>query len=173
MCFQKILLRNGHGRISRDSESGTRRAKCLPMRTLSKNLAAVFAISTLTAQADVPDRRDGQLRGMYKVAASNDPIFPLTEQQEWFLDFGTGTSAGKTSGNVAISLRRNPNVRVRIMAWQYFPERDNLLIGNPFHEGSKQAVARGNWHLRSTRGGVIFERGAYQITLYPAAPGDY
>lgn len=105
---------------------------------------------------------------MYKVAVSNDPIFPLSGQQEWFLDFGTGTSAGKTSGNVAVSLRQNPSVRVRIMAWQFFPENGNLFIGNPFHEGSKQAVSRGNWQLRATQGGVIFERETYQIILYPA-----
>lgn len=135
--------------------------------------ATALALSIQFSQADIPDRPVGDLRGMYKVSASSDPIFPLSGQQEWFLDFGTGTSAGKTSGNVAVSLRRNPSVRVRIMAWQFFPEQGNLLIGNPFHEGSGQAVARGNWQLRATLGGVIFERGGYQITLYPADPGDY
>lgn len=135
--------------------------------------AAVLAVSIQFSQADIPDRPAGEFRGMYKVASSNDPIFPVSGQQEWFLDFGAGTSAGKMSGNVAVSLRQNPSVRVRIMAWQFFPENGSLLIGNPFHEGSSQAVARGNWQLRATRGGVIFERGIYQVVLYPAAAGDY
>lgn len=140
--------------------------------TLSVMVAAAFAALAPFAQADIPDHAPGELRGLYKVAVSNDPIFPVTAKQEWFLDFGEGITARKMSGNVAVSLRQNPGVRVRIMAWQFFPDKCNLLIGNPFHEGSSQAVARGNWQLRTTRSGAIFERGRYQVVLRKADPAD-
>jgi len=135
--------------------------------------AAVFTAWIPFAQADIPDRSPSALCGMYKIAASNDPIFPVTAKHEWFLDFGDGINSRQMSGKVAISLRQNPSVRVRIMAWQFFPEKGNLLIGNPFHEGSQQAVARGNWQLRMTPNGAIFERGIYQVTLHQAESSDY
>ena len=135
-------------------------------------LAGVVALIQ-SSHADIPDRPSDQPAGMYKVVSSNDPIFPLAPQQEWFLDFGDDPTSGKMSGNVAVSLRQNPSVRVRIMAWQYFPQQGNLLIGNLFHEGSKQAVERGNWQLRTATSGIIFERAGYQMVLHRADPADY
>lgn len=125
------------------------------------------------SRADIPEQASGEFRGMYKVASSTDPIFPIQAGKEWFLDFGTGISSGKFSGNVAVSLRQNPNVKVRIMAWQYFPKQGNIMIGNPYFEGSKNAVAKGNWQIRPTSGGILFERGSYQVVLRPADPRDY
>src|SRR5687768_4557243 len=84
--------------------------------------AAIFILTLSFTHADVPDRAGGQFRGMYQVTASTDPIFPLRENQQWFLDFGQGIRSRVSSGSVAVSLRQNPNVRVRILAWQYFPE---------------------------------------------------
>jgi hypothetical protein len=63
-------------------------------------------------------------------------------------------------------LRKKPNVKVRIMAWEYFPKQRSLTIGNPFHEGSKKAVAFGSWQLLAASDGIVLERGAYQISLH-------
>jgi hypothetical protein len=134
-------------------------------------LAAAATVET--ASAEIPDVDRGEFRGMYKITASTDPIFPMTSNEEWFLDFGSGITAGKLSGSVAVSLRQNPNVKVRIMAWQYFPQQGSLIIGNQYAEGSDKAVAKGVWQFRSTSQGVIFERGTYQIMLERAKPGDY
>ncbi len=110
---------------------------------------------------------------MYKIVSSSDPIFPMQARQEWFLDFGKGISSGSFSGSVAVSLRQNPNVKVKIMAWQYFPKQGSLMIGNPYGNGSRNAVARGNWQLRPTSAGIHFERDSYQMVLHRADPRDY
>src|SRR6478752_10591619 len=110
--------------------------------------ACFFIFSLSPTPADIPDRTSGTLKGMYQVTASTDPIFPLRENQEWFLDFGQGIRPQISSGSVAVSLRQNPNVRVRIMAWQYFPKQRVIVIGNPFAEGSRKAVAKGSWLMR-------------------------
>ncbi len=136
-------------------------------------IAAFFTFGTQVSDADIPDRHSSGFAGMYKVAASNDPIFPMSQGQEWFLDFGTGIQQHKVSGNVAVSLRQNPNVSVRIMAWQFFPAEAALAIGNPYSEGSRNAVAKGVWAMGATDNGVIFQRGNYQVVLHPAAPSDY
>lgn len=141
--------------------------------TTLATVALAFGGLAQTASADIPDVPNGKFAGMYKVASSNDPIFPMASSEEWFLDFGKGMSQGRTSGNVAVSLRRNPDVKVRIMAWQYFPEKGALVIGNPYSEGSKQAVARGVWQMEPVSRGVMFQRGNYQVVLRPADPGDY
>jgi hypothetical protein len=135
-----------------------------------------FALASALVQpaaAEIFSSDRGEFRGMYKIAASSDPIFPMSSNQEWFLDFGSGISDGQLSGSVAVSLRQNPNVKVRILAWQYFPQQGSLLIGNPYSEGSDKAVAKGVWQFRSTSSGVTFERGTYQIKLERAQPGDY
>ena len=100
-------------------------------------------------------------------------MFPVTRTREYFLDFGKGIQAGKLSGSVAISMRRNPNVKVRIMAWQYFPKQGSMVIGNPYSEDSRNAVARAVWKMTGGDNGVIFERGSYQVVLHRADPGDY
>lgn len=123
--------------------------------------------------ADIPDQVPGRLSGIYKVTTSTDPIFPATGKCEYFLDFGQGVRAGKTSGNVVVSMRQNPHVRVRIMAWQYFPDHGKILIGNPFAEGSNRAVAKGVWQMKPVFNGVLFERGSYRIVLHTADPADY
>ena len=135
-------------------------------------LAVVVCTGPLIA-ADVPIRESGRLAGIYKVSTSSDPLFPATKTTEYFLDFGRGIQTDKLSGNVAVSVRRNPNVRVRIMAWQYFPDRGLIAIGNPYAEGSRNAVARGVWRMKAGANGVLFERGGYQIVLHRADPDDY
>lgn len=132
-----------------------------------------LVISASSAMADVQDGGSGEFRGMYKIASSTDPIFPMDSGQEWFLDFGKGVQAGKTSGSVAVSLRRNPNVKVRIMAWQYFPKQSQILIGNPYSEGSRNAVAKGAWTMSGARNGVLFEREGFRVVLHRADPADY
>lgn len=125
------------------------------------------------AAADVTESSAGQFRGIYKVVASNDPIFPATATREYFLDFGKGVEAGKLSGSVAVSMRENPNVKVRILAWQYFPKQGSLVIGNPYSEGSRNAVAKGIWEMTGAENGVIFKRANYQVVLRRADPNDY
>lgn len=132
-----------------------------------------FAAGGTLATADIPDAPSARFGGMYKVASSNDPIFPMQANREWFLDFGKGVTAEKMSGSVAVSLRENPKVKVRIMAWQYFPKQESLIIGNPFSEGSTQAVARGVWKMTPISNGVIFHRENFKVVLRPADPGDY
>jgi len=151
-----------------------------PVNRFSRNFSAlsacvgIAALSSLSlALAEVPSGSAGQFAGIYKVAASTDPMFPVTRTQEYFLDFGKGIQAGKLSGSVAISMRRNPNVKVRIMAWQYFPKQGSMVIGNPYSEDSRNAVARAVWKMTGGDNGVIFERGSYQVVLHRADPGDY
>ncbi len=135
--------------------------------------ACFFIFSLSLTPADIPDRTSGEFKGIYQVTASTDPVFPLRENQQWFLDFGPGLRPRVSSGNVAVSLRQNPNVRVRIMAWQYFPEQGSIAIGNPYAAGSRQAVAKGVWKMSAISGGFLFQRGNYQLTLRPAHPRDY
>lgn len=140
-------------------------------------ILVAFSFQTTRAY-DVPDRDRRtplapQLAGMYKVTASTDPFFPVASDREWFLDFGTGVSAQKTSGKVAVSLRQNPSVKVRIMVWQVYPQTGQLLLGNQFGEGSKGAVALADWQISNSSRGVVLERSGYQIVLEPAAASDY
>ena len=99
-------------------------------------------------------------------------MFPMTRGREWFLDFGKGVPAGKTYGSVIVSLRENPNLKIRILVWQYFPENGTLVIGNPTEPGSKQAVARAIWKIQCSRSGVRLQRGQQQVTLRRADPAD-
>ncbi len=144
---------------------------------LSKKIAlagfAITALLTQAATADIPDRHRPMpaFSGMYKVVASSDPMFPATGNKEWFLDFGL--EAGKSSGTVAVSLRENPRVRVRIMVWQAFPEQNSLVLGNQTHEGSKSAVAMANWTVQNSPQGLVFNRGTYQVVLHQADASDY
>lgn len=126
-----------------------------------------------TASADIPDRGIPALRGMYQVSASNDPLFPMDRRQEWFLDFGKGIHNGISSGKVAVSLRENPNVSVRIMVWQYVPGERALFIGSQAAEGSGRAVTRGVWTLGTDSGTVFLLRGKCTIVLKRADPSDY
>ena len=130
-------------------------------------LAAMIA-SPAVLQADIPSppvTANVRISGIYKIVASSDPLFRVTETREFFFDFG--------SGSVAISMRENPVVRVRIMAWQYFPAQETLLIGNPFAEGSRKAVALGVWRVRAFAGGLVCERGNHRIVMRRPKPGDY
>lgn len=128
----------------------------------------------MTGQAKeaAPAESSGRLAGFYKVVASNDPLFPATSTREYFLDFGKGMQTDRLSGSVAVSLRENPSVRVRIMSWQYFPKDGSLLIGNPFAEGSRKAVATGAWKLKAGSNGAVLKRGNYQVVLHRADPGN-
>lgn len=142
-------------------------------RILATIIAIISSIAIQTSPADIPDRERASLSGMYQVASSNDPLFPMDRQQEWFLDFGKGIHDGITSGKVAVSLRENPNVRVRIMVWQYFPEQRALLIGNQTAAGSGRAVARGVWTLGNDSGAIFLRTEKCTIVLKRADPDDY
>ena len=136
-----------------------------------------FASQSVLAD-DVPDRdrrsaNSAQISGIYKVASSNDPFFPIAANREWFMDFGGTETGARTSGNVSVSLRQNPSVKVRIMVWQYFPQTSQLYLGSQFSEGSRQAVALADWQIRNVREGVLLERNGRQIVLRRTAPGEY
>lgn len=136
-------------------------------------MGAVILSASAPARADIPDPSSGRFGGIYKVTSSTDPLFPATKTCEYFLDFGRGIQPDKLSGSVAVSERRNPKVKVRIMAWQYFPEQGKIVMGNPFAEGSRNAVAKGAWRMTGITKGVVLDRGNYQIVLHPADPTDY
>jgi hypothetical protein len=148
----------------------------VPLRRFVGVVALVAAISTPTLWAidlpDAPSMRSTGLGGYYKVAASNDPLFPGGDGREWFFDFGDGVRNGRSSGTVAVSLRQNPNVRVRLLVWQVFPENGTLVIGNQTEEGGKRAVALARWTIGRTATGVSLQRGNYQVSLQRAAAGD-
>ncbi len=135
---------------------------------------ALLAVATTGASfADIPDRPAVALSGMYRIEASSDPLFPMGSSQEWFLDFGTGTMDGQNSGKVAVSLRKNPNVSVRIMVWQYFPGDNVLMIGNQTGEGSARALARGGWTVSGNSTGISLVRENSMIVMKRAGPADY
>jgi hypothetical protein len=134
----------------------------------------IFVLGISTLRADIPDRNSSiSLAGMYKVSASTDPFFPVAADREWFMDFGTGITDRKSAGNVAVSLRQNPNVKVRIMVWQVFPATGQLYLGNQYSEGSRKAVAVADWKIRNAGRTVILERHGYRIVLNQADAGDY
>lgn len=113
-----------------------------------------------------------QLSGMYKVVSSSDPVFPESSGREWFLDFGQGIANGRNSGKVAVSLRENPNVRVRILVWQFFPDTGTLKIGNQFAEGARGAVTLADWRISRGQRELYLERDTHRVTLRPAGPAD-
>ncbi len=143
------------------------------LRRVAALAGMVIFAAAASLRAEVPSQGTGRIGGIYKVVSSTDPLFPATRSWEIFLDFGRGVQGDKTSGSVAVSFRQNPHVRVRIMAWQFFPEQGLLVMGNPYAEGSRNAVVKGAWRVTGTSGGVIFERGNYQIVLHRADPADY
>ena len=136
-------------------------------------LAAGLILSSV--RADVPDlpRPPVAFHGVYKVKASNDPAFIVSPEREYFLDFGRGMDGGKPAGSVAVSVRVNPNVKVRIFSWQYVPEKNLLLIGSPFAHGSRNAVAVGAWQLRGTGESIVLHRERCKVLLVRADPKDY
>lgn len=132
------------------------------------------AFSSTDAAASPPNSHSQRsiLTGMYNVTAATDPVFPDADGREWFLDFGRGLSDGKTSGTVAVSLRQNPNVRVRILVWQYHPQTGHLKIGNQTGEGESRAVLLAEWKMTRGSSGLILQRGDYQAVLLAAGPLD-
>lgn len=142
-------------------------------KTTSLLAAFVFTVSASVGYADIPDQGSSGFGGIYKIVSSNDPIFPMAQGIEYFMDFGTGIQGQKLSGSVAVSMRQNPNVKVKILSWQYFPKQDRIVIGNPYFAGSRNAVAKGVWKMTGTRKGVLFERGSYQVVIQRADPADY
>lgn len=134
---------------------------------------ATLLLTVAVGTADVPGPQPGGFGGIYKVVSSNDPLFPATQTREYFLDFGRGVQADQSSGSVAVSVRVNPNVQVRILAWQYLPAQGRILIGNPYAKGSRKAVALGAWKMTGLANGVLFERGNHQVVLRRADPNDY
>lgn len=145
-----------------------------PLRkTLSAAILSVTISFTLPAHADIPDRAISGISGIYKVAASNDPLFPTGNGKEWFLDFGSGLTSTTSSGTVTVSLRQNPKVSVHPMVWQFFPGDSTLVIGNQYQRGAKQAVAKGVWKISQTRDGLSFDRDGVRFILFRPEPGDY
>ena len=140
---------------------------------ISVMVAVFLAATTLSSNADVPDSKRTRFSGMFKVTTSSDSLFPMVNNNEWFLDFGDGVHDGIQSGKVAVSLRKNPNVSVRIMVWQYFPDTSTMVIGNQFEGGSAGAVVKAAWTIGSGSGGVVFVRDGAGMVLNRAAPGDY
>jgi hypothetical protein len=116
--------------------------------------------------------RISTLSGLFKIHASTDPLFPMNDSKEWFMDFGKGMSKGKWSGTVAVSMRQNPHVRVRILVWQVLPDAGVLRIGNQTAQGSGQAVMRGEWRMARAHAGVVLQRGDHHVLLRPAGPLD-
>lgn len=92
--------------------------------------------------------------------------------KQWFLDFGKANATGPDHGAVSISLRQNPNLRIRICAWQYFPKTSTLVIGNPTEPGSNHAVVRAYWKTRPHHTGIRLERGQSFVALRRADPAD-
>lgn len=140
---------------------------------LTAFLGVALSFSTQTAHADFPDRGATTLNGIYKVAASNDPLFPTGNGKEWFLDFGSGLTSSTSSGTVTVSLRQNPNVSVRPMVWQFFPRNSTIAIGAQFERGARQAVAKGVWRVSQNSEGLILDREGVRFILYRPEPGDY
>ena len=140
----------------------------------SRFVASVCAILLVTAdQSRAGIRSSGsEFQSFYQVVSSNDPLFPMDRGQEWFLDFGRMDSAGMTHGSVSVSLRQNPNLRIRIFSWQYYPKTAILVIGNPTEPGSNQAVVRAYWRMLTTQAGIRLERGQHHVTLCRADPSD-
>ncbi|MGJ8642504.1 MAG: hypothetical protein ACSHX9_03775 [Luteolibacter sp.] len=134
---------------------------------------ATFLLMVQVVTADVPDRHSSHLSGMYEVAQSDDPAFPLGQGREWFLDFGEGTTTGNLSGTVSVSMRQNPNVQVRIMVWQYYPDRGMLVIGNQTAQGAPAAVAKAIWSIQPDSSGFQLARNNQTVILKPASPNDY
>jgi len=156
-------------------------ARYLPYRKLRCSALALLVAALPLAGAGatptdpIPAERHGQLStlsGMYKIVSATDPMFPGHDSQEWFLDFGKGMTTGKLSGTVAVSMRQNPNVRVRILVWQMLPEQGILRIGNQTAQGSGQAVLRGEWRMSRAHTGLVLQRGDYHALLRPAGPTD-
>lgn len=150
---------------------------CVPLRRVACAAAAVGVLACPRARAiDLPDRPPSAqslgLAGFYKIESCSDPLFPGDNQSEWFFDFGEGVRNGRTSGTVAVSLRQNPHVKVRILVWQVFPETSTLVIGNQTEEGSRKAVALASWRIGSGAGGVTLRRGTCQISLRRASAED-
>ncbi len=145
---------------------------------LAKSIAVIFTTAAITfsanhVSADIPDQRVSSLNGIYKVAASNDPLFPVNQGKEWFLDFGSGMTSITSSGPLTVSMRRNPDVSVRMMVWQFSREQSALMIGNQFERGSRQAVAKGVWKVSETEDGMVLDRGGARLILFRPEPGEY
>ncbi len=138
-------------------------------------ILVVMGVSVPVLSAAIPGHGDSMPRisGVYQVVDGNDPLFPQEAGVEWFLDFGPGMSQDMYHGNVSVSLRRNPSVRVRIMVWQADPGQRRLLLGNTAADASNRAVARADWRVSQRSGRVLLERGDHWLVLQRPAPGVY
>ncbi len=143
-------------------------------RHFNRCVAWIFALVFLAVvQAPAAIRSSGgDIQGFYQVVASNDPLFPMDRGKEWFLDFGKAGPPDIHHGSVSVSLRQNPNLKIRLFAWQYFAKTGVLVIGNPTEPGSNQAVVRASWSLRPHQNGMRLERLQYSIALRRADPSD-
>lgn len=146
----------------------------LGRQLLNLTLVCVFLLAP-AAMAVIPDQSRGMplISGVYQVVGGNDPLFPQAYGSEWFFDFGPGMNHGAHHGNVTVSLRQNPNVRVRIMTWQAFPNQHRLLLGNAVANQPNGAFARADWQVAPDSDGVVFRRGDHMLILARPAPGVY
>lgn len=148
-----------------------------PLTVFLPTLIGLFflVLNAVPLRADIPDNptplRTIGPAGYFRVISSSDPLIPMNDGREWFLDFGSARN-GKTAGTLAVSVRKNPDVKVRIMVWQLLPESSTLIIGNQVEEGSKKAVARGQWKIRPTSYGYLLTRENYQVSLRRANPEE-
>lgn len=92
--------------------------------------------------------------------------------KEWFIDFGKVEVARMPHGSMSVSLRQNPNLQIRVFAWQYFPKTGTLVIGNPTEPGANQAVVRASWRVLTNQAGIRLERGQHEVALRRADPSD-
>jgi hypothetical protein len=155
-------------------QTGVGRRFSLMGRATALVATAAFSMAPVL-HADIPDKPFAQrsgLSGYYKVAANTDPFFGSKPDREWFLDFGEGVLAGKTSGSVAVSMRENPNVKVKLLVWQLDPTTRTLIVGAPTEDGSRKAVALAQWQVVPTLNGVTLLRGDYEVSLRRANSGE-
>jgi len=137
--------------------------------------AVALMATTPILRADIPDKPAGpraSVSGYFKVVSSSDPLFAMQADREWFLDFGGGEQAGRHTGSLAVSLRQNPSVRVRLLVWQLYSDSSTLVVGNQTEEGSRKAVMLANWKVYPNSTGLILQRGDYQIALRRATTSE-
>lgn len=105
--------------------------------------------------------------GCLRVCASNDPHFPLDEDA-WFFQFAPPGRPPATTGTVAITRRRGPQLHIRLLAWRQLGPA--TLEVWPLGLQGPAPVAE-IWHLATTSSGALLLRRHTRLTmLTPASP---
>ncbi|MEP2777691.1 MAG: hypothetical protein ABJQ29_09275 [Luteolibacter sp.] len=126
-----------------------------------------FGVVAQVTSANIPVRSDGYISGTYQISKSSDPVFPIVEGREWFLDFGDGNATGNRSGEVAVSLHENPEVKTRLMTWEYFSDQDILIIREPSDETTTDIPAQTIWTVHSPASDLYLTRNNRTLILKP------